>query len=273
MTMDLFFSNVVLILGFMSVLWLVSVYKRDASIVDPWWSMLFFGIAANTTLRTGATASKVLLVSLVGLWAVRLFMHLTVRAVGHDEDPRYQGFRKHYGAERYWWVSFFQVFMLQGCLALIISAPLQLASALPGEPGLGILDLVGAAIVLFGTVFESVADWQLQRFRSDPDKAGGVMDTGLFRYSRHPNYFGEAVLWCGFFIMSLSGVSVEPVRWAGIIGPVLMIAMLLRVSGVVMLDKHMVRTKPKYADYIARTSAFIPMPPQEHPSGAPQPSS
>lgn len=246
-------SNAAIVLGLFTALWCVSVIRRDASIVDPWWSMAFLLITANTVWRTGLTPGKTLLLTMVTVWALRLFLHLRVRSIGKPEDPRYAAFRKDAGPS-WWWKSLFQVFLLQGGLALIISAPLQVAAAAPAPDRVGATDLAGLLVFLFGFVFEATADAQLRAFRNDRSRRGQVLDSGLWRYSRHPNYFGEAVLWWGFWLASLD----QPSGVFTVFGPALMTFMLVRVSGVVMLDAHMRATRPGYADYIRRTSGFVP---------------
>lgn len=252
----LWLANAGLVLGMMSLLWLVSVRLTDVSIVDPWWSFGFLLVSLQGILRTGATPAKLLVLSLVATWALRLWAHLLWRSRGKPEDPRYAAFRERFGAQRYWWVSYFQVFVLQGLLMLIISAPLVVASmAAPPDP-IGLTHLLGASVVVIGLLFEVIADHQLAAFRRDKTKRGQVLDSGLWRYSRHPNYFGEALLWWGFWILALP----QPYGWATIFAPILMSFLLLRVSGVTMLDAHLSRTKPGYADYVRRTSAFFPRP-------------
>lgn len=252
--MPLLASNALGILGIASLLWLVSVRLRDASIVDPWWSLLFLFVGWNTALRTGLTASKWLFLLLLSLWALRLFGHLLVRSRGKPEDPRYAAFRKKYGPARYWWFSYFQVFLLQGALALAISAPVQVALGAAAPDPVSWLDWLGTAVFFAGFAFEAVADAQLQRFRDDASRRGTVLDSGLWAWSRHPNYFGEALLWWGLWLHALD----SPWGWATLPAPVLLTFLLLRVSGVAMLDDLLRRTKPQYADYIARTSAFFP---------------
>lgn len=254
MTLSLFLYNAGVVLGMMAALWVVSVRLRDASIVDPWWSMLSLAVTVNTALRTGLGLRKWVLLAAVALWAVRLFVHLLVRSFGKPEDPRYAAFRRRFGVERYWWVSFFQVFVLQGALALVVSAPLQVAAAAPATGPFRWTDALGLALVAVGFLFEAVADAQLQRFRNDPSKRGRVLDTGLWSLTRHPNYFGEAVLAWGFGCFSVG----EPLGLVALLGPALMTYLLVRVSGVSMLDEHLLATKPGYADYVARTPAFVP---------------
>lgn len=254
MTLQIFLGNALGILAIATLVWLYSVRIRDASIVDPWWSMLFLWVVWHTALRTGLTPGKVLLLGLVTAWALRLFIHLSLRRRGHPEDPRYAAFRQRFGPERYWWFSFFQVFLLQGTLALIISAPLQVAASAPALDPLSPLDIAGAAVFATGFGLEAIADAQLQRFRDDPSCRGKVLDTGLWAWSRHPNYFGEAVLWWGLWLCAAD----QPGGWATALAPALMTFLLVRVSGVAMLDDLLRKTKPQYASYVQRVPAFIP---------------
>jgi steroid 5-alpha reductase family enzyme len=258
MTLALAASNGALALGLMVTLWVVSIVRRDASLVDPWWSIGFLLIATHSAWVTGITPAKALLLGAVSLWAVRLWWHLLSRSLGKPEDPRYAAFRSSYGPERYWWISFFQVFVLQAVLLWIISAPLQIAEAAFAPGAIGPIDIAGAVLFLVGFVFEVVADRQLQRFRDDPESRGKVLDHGLWRLSRHPNYFGEAVLWWGFGLFALG----QPWGWVGLLGPALMTFLLVRVSGVTMLDAHLLKTKPGYAEYVRRTPAFVPSGPR-----------
>ena len=263
MTFELLIGNAALVLVLMTALWAVSVFLKDASIVDPWWSIGFLLVLAHTVARTGLTPGKTLLLAMVGAWAVRLWLYLLARSRGKAEDPRYAGFRRKYGPDRYWWFSFFQVFVLQGILIVLISAPLQLAGS-AGEPDpVSLGDLLGLALFSVGLAIEVVADAQLNAFRKaraggGPGAPGPVLDTGLWRYSRHPNYFGEALLWWGFFLCALD----EPMGWTTVLAPALMTFLLVKVSGVAMLDAHMAATRPEYADYIRRTSPFLPWPPR-----------
>jgi steroid 5-alpha reductase family enzyme len=251
--------NALVILVLMTGLWLFSVWKRDASIVDPWWSVGFWCVYTRTVLDSGLTPGKAVLWGWVTLWAWRLAVHLWLRARGKPEDPRYQAFRRRFGPERYWWISFFQVFVLQGALMWIISMPLQLAASAGPPDGMAWNDWVGAVLIAAGTSFEAVGDWQLTRFRNDAAMKGRVLDTGLWRYTRHPNYFGEAVLWWGFWLCSLD----VPWGLATVFAPLLMTFLLVRVSGVTLLEAQLRRTRPGYEEYIQRTSTFIPRPPRK----------
>jgi steroid 5-alpha reductase family enzyme len=262
-TLRLVAANAGLVLAMMTLLWLVSVRLRDASVVDPFWSVGFLLVTVHTALGTGLTPGKALLLAMVAAWAVRLFLYLLRRSRGKPEDPRYAAFRRRFGPERYWWVSFFQVFLLQGLLLVVISAPLQLAAAADAPDAVSVADLAGLALFAAGLGIEAGADAQLAAFRRARGKAGAeepkrVLDTGLWRYSRHPNYFGEALLWWGFWVASLD----TPMGWATVFAPALMTFLLVKVSGVAMLDAHMAATRPEYAEYVRRTSAFVPRPPR-----------
>ena len=263
MSVALVAGNAALVLALMTLLWAVSVRLRDASLVDPWWSIAFLLVATNTALLTGLTPGKTLLLAAVAAWALRLWLHLLLRSLGRPEDPRYAAFRARYGPERYWWFSFFQVFLLQGALAVLISAPLQLAGAASAPDPVSTADLLGLALFAAGFGIEAVADAQLARYRKarvagGPDAPGPVLDTGLWRYSRHPNYFGEALLGWGFWLFALD----EPRGWATVFAPALMTFLLVKVSGVAMLDAHLAAKKPEYAGYVKRTSGFVPLPPR-----------
>ena len=151
--MELFWANAGIQLLLMVVLWIVSVIRRDASIIDPWWSIGFLLISANTAFMTGLTSGKLVLLTLVGIWAIRLWLHLLIRSIGKPEDVRYTEFRKKYGPDRYWWFSFFQVFLLQGTLVMIVSGPLQVAASADGPDDVSAFDIAGAIIFLVGFVF------------------------------------------------------------------------------------------------------------------------
>lgn len=246
------------ILALMTVLWLVSVAVKDASIVDAFWGP-GFGVAALAYLAvsTGWPPRQGLSVALTLIWGLRLGVHIFRRNHGKGEDYRYQQFRQHYGPERYWWVSFFQVFLLQGGLMWIISTPLLAAQLSPAPAGWTVWDGLGALLWGVGFAFETIGDWQLARFKADPANKGQVMTRGLWRYTRHPNYFGDACVWWGLWLIACSA----PWGWVTVFAPALMTFMLVRVSGVALLEQNMSR-RPGYAAYVARTSAFFPWPPR-----------
>jgi steroid 5-alpha reductase family enzyme len=165
--------------------------------------------------------------------------------------------RARHGAS-FGWVSLFTVFWLQGVILWVVSLPLL--GAVTGRPPLGVVDALGAAVFAAGFVVEAVADAQLRRFRADPTRGAAVMDRGLWRYSRHPNYFGDAVLWWGLYLLAVGAGA-----WWTVPGPLMMTLLLLKVSGVTLLERGLVETKPEYAAYARRTSVFIPLPPRRHP--------
>ncbi|CAG0953230.1 hypothetical protein MYXO_00326 [Myxococcaceae bacterium] len=265
---DLFALTFSATLALFFVLWLASLALRDASIVDIFWGVGFVVIAAVAAVASeGALARRLLVLALVAAWGLRLSHHLYRRNWGHGEDFRYQKMRRAHG-ERFWLVSLGTVFGLQALLQWIVSLPVQLAMLSPEPAALSRLDLFGVVVFAIGFAFEAVGDRQLTRFRADPANRGRVLDTGLWAWTRHPNYFGDAVVWWGIFLVAAA----TPFGWLSVIGPVLMTFLLMRVSGVALLERTLVRTKPQYADYVARTSAFFPRPPRRRaelpPSGS-----
>jgi steroid 5-alpha reductase family enzyme len=254
--MDIWITSLVTVLALMSALWVVSLIVRDASIVDIFWGLGFVVIAWIG--YASAPGSRALLVSLlVSAWGLRLAGHLARRNLGRGEDYRYREMRQHHG-RAFRWVSFGTVFMLQGLLMWVISWPVQFVAARSPQ-SIGGLDVVATAVCVAGLLFEAIADAQLARFRRrGRDGSTGVMDQGLWRYSRHPNYFGDAVVWWGF---GLFGVAAG--GWWTLAGPALMTVLLLRVSGVSLLERTIADRRPAYHAYAARTSAFVPWFPKQ----------
>lgn len=231
--------------------WLVSVRQRDVSIVDGIWSLFFLAAAVSYAFTAPSTGMRAALVlTLVALWALRLSLYINWRNWGEGEDRRYQAIRAR-NQPGFALKSLYLVFGLQGLLAWIISLPLLAAIAAPGE--LGLLDYLGAALMLFGLAFETLADGQLMEFKARPENRGRVLDRGLWRYTRHPNYFGEFCVWWGFYLIALAAGG-----WWALISPLLMSFLLLRVSGVVLLEQDIGQRRPAYRDYITRTNAFFP---------------
>jgi steroid 5-alpha reductase family enzyme len=242
----------------MLAVWLLSIVRRDASIVDVFWGLGFVLVALlSYAAGDGYPPRKTLITALAFLWGVRLAAYLLWRNWGQGEDYRYRAMRARHG-ERFAAVSLYLVFGLQGALLWIVSLPLQLAQMAPDPARLTWLDAAGIALWCVGFAFEAVGDWQLARFRAEPANRGKVMDRGLWRYTRHPNYFGDAVLWWGFFLIALSA---EGGAWS-FPGPLLMTFLLRRVSGVTLLERGLKRSKPEYRTYADRTSAFFPWPPK-----------
>jgi steroid 5-alpha reductase family enzyme len=234
-----------------TVLWLVSVPLKNVAIVDSLWSLMFAmaaGMYAALVSSPGPRTTLVLV--LVLIWSLRLAGYITFRNLGHGEDRRYQAIRAR-NEPNFAFKSLYLVFWLQAALAWIISLPLLGAIASPAP--LGWLDYLGVAVWLVGFVFEAGGDWQLARFKADPANAGKVMDRGFWRYTRHPNYFGDFSVWWGFFLIALAAGA-----WWSVIGPLLMSTLLMKVSGVGLLEKDIGERRPKYAEYIRRTNAFFP---------------
>lgn len=247
----------VLILFFL--LWLVSVKLRDASIVDMVWG---FGFVVITWIAFatggGAFPRRVLMTTMVTLWGLRLTAYLTWRNLGKGEDYRYQAMRREHG-ERFPIVSLSRVFGLQSVVMWLVSFPVQAAQVAKEPTDLGVLDFVGIGFWAVGLFFEAVGDAQLARFKANPTNAGQVMNRGLWRYTRHPNYFGDFMVWWGFYFVALSTIS----AWWTIFGPALMSFFLMRVSGVPLLEKSLRKNRPGYEEYIRRTNAFFPWVPRK----------
>lgn len=236
--------------------WIVSILRRDVSIVDSLWAvMIALGGWAYALDVPETGPRQILVLMLASLWAVRLTGHITWRNWGHGEDRRYQAIRAR-NEPNFAVKSLYLVFGLQALLAWIVAWPLMAALAV--DAPLGWLDGLGVGVWLFGITFESVADWQLARFKGNPANAGQVMDQGLWRYSRHPNYFGECCVWWGAWLVALAAGG----AWT-IISPIMMTLLLLKVSGVTLLERDIGERRPGYRDYVARTSAFIPWLPRQ----------
>ena len=251
---QIYLVNLGLIVAMMTILWLVSIRLVNVSIVDGFWGLGFVFSSAVYFILTGASGPRSqVLMALVLIWGVRLCAYITRRNWGKGEDFRYREFRKQYGQSRYWWISYFQTFLLQGLLMWLISAPLLGAMFNDNTQSLSFLDGLGILIWVIGFCFEAGGDWQLARFRSVPGNRGKVLDKGFWRYTRHPNYFGDTAVWWGFGIFSLSAGNYTPV-----LGSLLMTLLILKVSGVTLLEKSLRKDKPEYAAYIRKTSAFIP---------------
>ncbi len=251
------------VLGLMILLWLLSLALHNASIVDIFWGTGFVIVAWATFALTpeGYLARKLLLAGLVTIWGLRLSLHILRRNWGKPEDFRYAKWRQENGA-RWWWSSFFKVFLLQGILLWIISTPLVAAQVSPVPASLGLLDGLAVIVWAFGFFFEAVGDWQLDRFKADPANRGRLLTTGVWHYTRHPNYFGDAAQWWGYFLIAAAAGG-----WWTIFSPILMTLLLVRVSGVALLEKTLIETKPGYRQYAETTRAFVPWFPRRPRSG------
>ena len=236
--------------------WAVSLLRHDASLVDRLWPVFIATAAVTDFVLLGASGTRAgWMLALVLAWALRLCIYITRRNWGHGEDRRYQQIRArnqpHFGIK-----SLVLVFALQTVLACTVALPFLpgLAAAAP----LNALDVAGIALALLGIGYEAVADAQMARFKADPAHRGQVMDRGLWRHSRHPNYFGEACTWWGLWLLAVGGGG-----WAAawtVVSPLLMTVLLLKVSGVTLLEHDIAERRPAYRDYIRRTPAFVPGP-------------
>ena len=237
--------------------WLASLRQRDASLADRVWPLMIAGAGMAYALVQPAplAARGLAALSLAGLWGLRLAAYIHGRNRGHGEDRRYQAMRAR-NDPGFWWKSLYLVFGLQAVLAWIVSAPLFVAST--SIAPLGLLDGVGLLLAAFGLLYETVADAQMARFRAAAGNAGKVMDRGLWRHTRHPNYFGEACVWWGLGLCAVGGGG-WGATWA-LVSPLLMTVLLLRVSGVRLLEQDLAERRPAYRDYVARTNAFVPGP-------------
>ena len=238
--------------------WVISLLTRNASIVDIVWGLGFVVVAWAVRFTVdGDSGRQNLIVVMVTLWGLRLALHLARRNIGHGEDFRYVLMRKKHGA-RFPIVSLYTVFGLQGVLMWLVSLPVQLGQADDGAT-VGPIATMAVILWLVGFGFESIGDMQLTRFKKDPANKGKVLDTGLWRFTRHPNYFGDAVQWWAIGLMAAEAGRAS----IGLVGPVVMTVLLTRVSGVPMLEHSMSKRRPGYEEYVRRTSAFFPRPPKD----------
>ncbi|MEZ5943651.1 MAG: DUF1295 domain-containing protein [Planctomycetaceae bacterium] len=261
--LSLFAINAALIAAALFLMWLLSLYLQDVSIIDLFWGLGFVVIAWTTFALTevpeegGVFPTRWLLPLVTTIWGLRLSLHLVRRNIGHAEDKRYRAMRESIGPQ-FWWQSLFMVFALQGVIMLVVSLPLQLGIAHPGS-GWTAIHFVGLTVWLIGLMFEAIGDWQLATFRSNPENRGKVCSTGLWHYTRHPNYFGDFCVWWGYYFIAVAhGAHL----WTAI-GPALMSAFLMKWSGVGLLEKSLKAEKPEYAEYMRRTNTFFPGPPRK----------
>jgi steroid 5-alpha reductase family enzyme len=253
--LNIYAIGLALVLSIAVTAWLVSIPKQDVSFVDSLWSLFFLVLTlAYITWAPSLEARSYILLFVVTVWATRLSVFITLRNRGQPEDRRYQAIRAE-NEPGFWLKSLYIVFGLQAVLAWIISLPL-LGGVLGSAP-LGWLDYAAVLLWLVGFGFEAIGDQQLASFKANPANKGQVLDRGLWRYTRHPNYFGEACIWWAFYLFALSAGA-----WWSIVGPILMTVLLLRVSGVTLLEKDISERRPAYREYIRRTNAFFPGPPR-----------
>lgn len=246
------------VLVLMTLTWAVAVLRHDVSLVDRVWGLSFVVLAVvYAAIGDGAAPRTALVLLLVVTWGSRLSWHITRRNWGSGEDARYAEMRRR-RPESFPVTSLYRVFWLQAGLAWLISLPLAAALHRSEPATLRWLDLLGLLVWLVGFGFEAIGDRQLRRFLADPANRGAVLDRGLWRYTRHPNYFGDATLWWGYFLFALATGA-----WWTVIGPAVMTVLIVRVSGVALTDRRMAsdgRTRRGYDEYVRRTNAFIPGP-------------
>jgi len=244
----------VAVMGFMIAVWALSVAIKNASIADTFWGPGFVFVAWVTFLGAdGYLGRRLLITLLVTAWGLRLALHIGTRNWGKGEDRRYKAWRQQYG-DRFWWVSLFTVFLLQGLLLWVISLVAQVGQWSPKPDRFIWLDGAGLVLWAVGFFFEAVGDYQLAVFKKNPANKGKAMAKGLWRYTRHPNYFGECLMWWGIFLITLA----TPGSVWTIVSPITITFLLLKVSGVTLLERTIVETRPEYRQYQERTSAFIP---------------
>ncbi|WP_027949722.1 DUF1295 domain-containing protein [Haliea salexigens] len=240
-------------------LWLASIPLRDVSIIDMFFALIIVAITLTAfALAPAYNTLQWVLLAMVLLWALRITAHLIGRNWGHGEDPRYTKLRSWVNNERaFLWLSLRQVFLLQAVVLWLASLPVQVG-LFAGTRQIGLLAMLGSLLWLLGLIVETVADAQLRRFRAQPENRGTVLCTGLWRYSRHPNYFGELCVWWGIWLVACE----VPLGWLTVVGPLAYSYLVVNVTGQKTLDKKLAREKPGYAEYMARTSGLIPLPPR-----------
>ncbi len=260
------FANVLavsfaVIIGCVLILWMISIPLRDVSIIDMAFAVILFLVTTTSyTLGEIPSGRKQFILALVGIWALRITWHLVRRNWGHGEDARYSKLRSWVDDDRaFVWLSLRKVFLLQGIVLWLVSLPVQAAMFLDTPLELGWIGYVGAFICGAGIVLEAIADNQLTRFRAEPLNAGTVLKSGLWRYSRHPNYFGELCVWWGLFVIACE----NPLGYYTIIGPIAYTYLIVKVTGQRTLDKKLAREKPDYAAYMQATNGLIPGPPRK----------
>jgi len=248
-----FIQCTALVAIYMTVWFVLALLRKDNSVADIAWGLGFVLVAVVTFLRRGSLFLPLLVTSLVAVWGARLALHILLRNRKRGEDPRYAEWRRKWGRS-FFWRSYLQVFLLQGFFLLVISSPVILVNtdlAYPyADRG---LCLAGFFLWCVGFFFEAVGDAQLARFKRDAGNRGKIMDKGLWRYSRHPNYFGESLMWWGIFLVAQE----VPYGWTTVVSPVLVTFLLVRVSGIPMLEKKYAGNA-EFQAYARKTNAFVP---------------
>lgn len=254
-------NGLVVALSIGALAWLASLPRRNLGFVDALWPLLFLAMTTSYIADAPAVNERAyLLLFMVTVWAVRLSLFVTLRGWRQREDRHYQALRAG-NAPGFWLKSLYLIFGAQAIVAWIVSLPL-LGATLGGSP-LGALDFAAVALWLLGFGFQAIGDQQLARFRADPANSRGVLETGLWRFTRHPNYFGEACIWWAYYLFAAAAGA-----WWTIVGPILMTFLLLRVSGVALVERDIADRRPAYGDYSRQTNAFLPGPRKTTPAGS-----
>lgn len=255
------YASVIMLLAAVT-LWIVSVVKNDTGIVDSFWSLMILlsslcFLAVSEYDRIVALSERhVLVLVLLSVWAVRLAAHISWRNWGQEEDSRYQTIRAN-NQPNFEFKSLYIVFLLQAFLALIVALPLM--SVFSSDTPINITDYIALSLWCIGMFFETVGDWQLARFKSSTHNQGKVLNTGVWQYTRHPNYFGEFCIWWGFYLFAIASG-----YWWSLISPLLMTVLLLKVSGVSLLESTIAERRPDYLNYRKSTNAFFPWFPKKY---------
>ncbi len=250
----IYIQGLLLIISLMTFLWILSVYLRNVSIVDLFWGLGFIIVNAFYFFSSEAiNIRQIVLFVMVAIWGLRLSIYLAWRNIGKGEDFRYREFRRKFGVKNYWWISYFQTFLLQGILMWIISVTLYGVSLSSNETSLNIIDFIGILIWMVGFIFEAGGDFQMAKFKMNLLNKGKVLNTGFWRFTRHPNYFGDAAVWWGYGLLCIASGS----PWY-IIGSIIMTLLIIKVSGVALLEQTLKNQKPEYSAYIQKTNSFFP---------------
>jgi len=253
--LEIITQSIYLILGYATFWFAISLIAKRNDIADIAWGLGYILLAAWYWYAFPTSSRSFLLFLLIFFWGMRLAIHVYTRNKGKKEDYRYKQWRDEWGS---WFYirSFLQVYILQGTLLLLVISPLMIVSSYE-QQALRLLDCIGLGIWIIGFYFETIGDYQLRQFKKDPNNNGKILTTGLWKYTRHPNYFGEVTMWWGIFFIALN----SPYGWWAIIGPATITSLILFVSGIPMLEKRYEGNK-EFETYKKKTSAFIPLPPK-----------
>jgi len=256
---NLIINSALIIFGYAAVWFFISIVKKRNDLADIAWGLGYILLCAFY-LVTGEVSSRALLLYfLVLIWGLRLSIHIYFRNRGKQEDFRYAKWRQEWGRSFYL-RSFFQVYLLQGLLLLIVISPITLVAS-NQQPVTGYLDYLGLIVWVIGFFFETVGDYQLSKFVKNPENRGKLMTVGLWKYTRHPNYFGEVTMWWGIFLIAVS----SPNGIFALAGPLTLTLLILFISGIPMLEKKY-EHRPDFEEYKKQTSSFFPLPPKSSPN-------